>query len=139
MKNRDHSKSKSYNCYNYATNNYEIKYCQPGERSKLTLDNNTKYFCESLISMVEIDGYKKVNCKDSCQNGYKIMSFTGEGDYHFFRRHENGFWSHKPGTYPATMKDSNEDPIKDPLILMKNQLLYTNMKLCSCFCVNNND
>ena len=36
-------------------------------------------------------------------------------DYHFYRYHPEGFWSHKPGfNYPITNKDSKGELIMDP-------------------------
>ena len=46
--------------------------------------------------------------------GHLVALFVSQWDFHWYRKHRNGFWTHKPGPDPITQVDNAGQPIADP-------------------------
>src|SRR5205085_1147788 len=82
------------NCYNYAMNWKSDTFAQPGRISGHIW---TAINCGNVGTAANWDG-----CKTTCSGSNKNVALViapGPGfiDYHWYRRHSNGFWGHKPG------------------------------------------
>jgi hypothetical protein len=91
------------NCYNYAMNWKSDTFAQPGRISGHIW---TAINCANVGTAANWDG-----CKTTCSGSNKNVALViapGPGfiDYHWYRRHSNGFWGHKPGGTAARNVDS---------------------------------
>ena len=100
------------NCYNYASNNRNNTYAQPGRRSgqkftSLTLDN--------IANAMVRDGYRTTCDGRSLVTSLWIWPST---DYHFYRKtadvNGGSRWCHKPGQTSATNRDNSGAIIQAP-------------------------
>ena len=86
---------------------------------------------------------KKCNHKDNYQgivfNVEKSKKDKKYYDYHFYRRDDNGYWSHKYGIDKATnkMDNNNDEFIKNPKLDMNDYCNNRNYKckFCSYLCI----
>jgi len=88
------------NCYNYAMNYRSDTFAQPG---RISGHPNSVMQCANVIAAAGWDG-----CKTICSGGNKnvaLVIWPGY-DYHWYRKHSNGFWGHKPGGTPARNMDN---------------------------------
>ena len=129
------------NCYAYAlcnqvypgTNNLWFKQ-QPGEYANVSCYPYTK---QNIVSAVLADFAKYNNdfgtnlifqevYRDTiCPAGtYKVALVTSPYDYHWYRQDADGYWSHKPGTTPASFIDDSDNLILDPAVADRGD--YTN-------------
>ena len=120
------------NCYAYATNKMTNTYPQPGRASGVFPAFN----CADYVKAAEADGLVKANCDNACPRGsFKVALVidptVGNEDYHWYRQDNNGLWSHKMGTDPATNLDNSGNIITDPRTADRGT--YTTF--CECFCV----
>jgi hypothetical protein len=90
------------NCYNYAMNYRSNTFAQPGRKS----GHLGPYppTCASTKTAAVWDGLQTV-CSGSVKN-VALVIWPGV-DYHWYRRHSEGFWGHKPGSTAARNYDSN--------------------------------
>jgi len=91
------------NCYNYAMNWRSDTFAQPGRISGHVW---TAINCANVGTAANWDG-----CKTTCSGSNKNVALViapGPGfiDYHWYRRHSNGFWGHKPGGTAARNTDN---------------------------------
>jgi hypothetical protein len=91
------------NCYNYAMNWRSDTFAQPGRISGHTW---TTINCANVGTAANWDG-----CKTTCSGSNKNVALViapGPGfiDYHWYRRHSEGFWGHKPGQTQARNTDN---------------------------------
>jgi hypothetical protein len=91
------------NCYNYAMNWRSDTFAQPGRISGHIW---TAINCANVGTAANWDG-----CKTTCSGSNKNVALViapGPGfvDYHWYRRHSNGFWGHKPGGTAARNTDN---------------------------------
>ncbi|MCB0421080.1 MAG: hypothetical protein KDD61_08790 [Bdellovibrionales bacterium] len=103
------------NCYNYATNRRTDSFAQPGESagkkySDITCFDVKKAVQEDMgIEPVEAFAYR------GKQDFTLIALVVGPGwDFHWYRRDDNGMWSHKPGATKATIYDKSGQVIVSP-------------------------
>jgi hypothetical protein len=133
----------SNNCYNYACDIQTNSYAQPGYAHGITLppyyENGT---CKEVTAGATADGLAVTGCDEGCgcgechhqvalvirpnQSGYSIW------DYHWYRKDQDGRWSHKMGQTQATNLDNSGNIIADPKTADRGS--YT--VYCGCFCVN---
>lgn len=89
------------NCYAYAMNNRSNTFPQPGRRSGHPL--TAAPTCSNVKTASNWDG-----CKSTCDGGNKLVALViwPGMDYHWYRKHSQGFWGHKPGQTAARNVDS---------------------------------
>ena len=94
------------NCYNYAMNYRSNTFAQPGHKS----GHPAPYppTCANIQTAAVWDGLKTV-CSGSNKN-VALVIWPGV-DYHWYRRHSEGYWGHKPGQTAARNYDSNNNVI----------------------------
>ena len=88
------------NCYNYAMNYRSDTFAQPG---RISGHPNNTMACTNVATAANWDG-----CKATCSGSNKnvaLVIWPGQ-DYHWYRKHSNGFWGHKPGGTAARNTDS---------------------------------
>ena len=88
------------NCYNYAMNHRSDTFAQPG---RISGHPNSVMQCPNVANAANWDG-----CKAFCSGSNKnvaLVVWPGV-DYHWYRRHSNGFWGHKPGGTAARNTDN---------------------------------
>jgi len=118
------------NCYNYASDLRTDTFAQPGRASgrSITMD------CASVDAGAQADGLSSGDCDaagcDECCHQVALVIWPGQ-DFHWFRKHEDGTWSHKPGSTPARDFDNAGAPITDPRTAQRGP--YT--VFCGCYCV----
>jgi hypothetical protein len=91
------------NCYNYAMNWRSDTFAQPGRISGHIW---TAINCANVGTAANWDG-----CRTTCSGSNKNVALViapGPGfvDYHWYRRHSQGFWGHKPGGTAARNTDN---------------------------------
>lgn len=131
----------SHNCFAYAFDHIDIppldkcneKICpisfhQPGTKSGFPKWNKVRgKRCPDLISRLRADvpGIVSSTFTERCPDKHSKIALVvaPESDYHFYRQDSNGYWSHKPGSMPATNLDASGHPIYDPALANR---LYMN-------------
>lgn len=88
------------NCYNYAMNNRTDTFAQPGRYSG---HPTSVMACAQVGAAANWDGCTAV-CNGSNKN-VALVVWPGV-DYHWYRRHSEGFWGHKPGQTAARNTDN---------------------------------
>lgn len=103
--------------------------------------------CKELSRRVLADNPKKVvQLKSPYQpcpkQSYKIIMVTtgdkepNQGDFHFYRHHPTGVWSHKRGwSTPPLLRDSRGKIVWDPIRANRSYEGLNYKKYCSSFCV----
>ena len=116
--NSDGNRLINNNCYNYANNRLTDSFAQPGRASGQAIGSEGEVHLRCLQ-----DGLVATNAYDPPPNGKtRIVAYTGmifyenewHWDYHFWRRDNNGMWSHKPGMSDATNLDHSGNSISNP-------------------------
>lgn len=88
------------NCYNYAMNHRSDTFAQPG---RISGHPNSVMQCAQVAAAANWDGCLAV-CSGSNKN-VALVIWPGV-DYHWYRRHSEGFWGHKPGSTAARNTDN---------------------------------
>lgn len=88
------------NCYNYAMNYRSDTFAQPG---RISGHPNSVMQCANVAAAANWDGCRAV-CSGPNKN-VALVIWPGR-DYHWYRRHSNGFWGHKPGGTAARNTDN---------------------------------
>lgn len=149
----------SHNCYTYFLNlksksaldlckkdfkkNNMCRRAQPGYLSAHPILTKNDYKCPVIMKRTLDDNpniYKVDSIKDKCDpRFYKGALVVAPGrDYHYYRLDDdnNGFWSHKPGYKPSTIRDSKNNLILDPKIANRDYGDSLNYKdFCGYLCV----
>lgn len=101
------------NCYNYSNNKRTDTFAQPGRRAGAQYASLT---CPAVHAAAVADGLEPVAAGSACDDDKcRIALVVDPGwDYHWYRRDENGMWTHKPGQTPATNLDNSNDTIANP-------------------------
>jgi hypothetical protein len=102
------------NCYNYSTNYRTDTFAQPGRAAGAMY---TALTCASVRpAAVADDLIAKPGARNRCpEEGHLVALVIAPGwDFHWYRKGENGMWSHKPGSTPATNVDNSGHLIPDP-------------------------
>ncbi|MCE1165056.1 MAG: hypothetical protein LWX07_06615 [Bacteroidetes bacterium] len=116
------------NCYNYSTNYRTDTFAQPGQASGhlrsvpiSSCDDSAGY--TGPKSAAVSDGLIDTpNADNKCPRPGHLVAlviapppaFGGYGDFHWYRKGNNGHWTHKPGGGQATNLDSSGNIILDP-------------------------
>jgi hypothetical protein len=88
------------NCYNYAMNFRSDTFAQPG---RISGHPNNVMQCPNVAAAANFDGCTAV-CSGRNKN-VALVIWPGR-DYHWYRKHSNGFWGHKPGQTAARNIDN---------------------------------
>jgi hypothetical protein len=102
------------NCYNYSTNYRTDTFAQPGLAAGAEY---TAFTCASMRpAAVADDLIAKPGAKNRCpEDGHLVALVIAPGfDFHWYRKGEDGMWTHKPGDTPATNVDNSGHLIPDP-------------------------
>jgi hypothetical protein len=102
------------NCYNYATDYRTDTFAQPGKaagaqyRSLSCADVGAAAVADDLIA--------DPTANNACPTyGHLVALVIAPGlDFHWYRKINEGIWTHKPGSTPVTMIDNSGHPITDP-------------------------
>jgi hypothetical protein len=100
--NNDPNVMANNNCYNYSMNWKSNTFAQPGHKSGHQYTPPPT--CANVYTAAHWDGLLNV-CTGSVKN-VALVIWPGV-DYHWYRRHSEGFWGHKPGSTAARNYDSN--------------------------------
>lgn len=118
------------NCYNYANNVRTDTFAQPGRAAGSRWAALT---CPAVDVAAVADGLTRLASGGSCDDECQVALVVAPGrDYHWYRRDENGMWTHKPGMTRATKLDNSGSPIADPRTADRGR--YTDFcgYYCSC-------
>lgn len=102
------------NCYNYAVNIRTDTFAQPG---RATGRYPYLKLCPELIEAVLSDGnHKRFDCLPDSEKPRHLMALIlcPILDYHWYRKHQEGFWGHKPGVKKVRNVDNSGQVIYDP-------------------------
>jgi hypothetical protein len=102
------------NCYNYSTNYRTDTFAQPGLAAGAMY---TALTCASVRpAAIADDLIAKAGAKNRCpEDGHLVALVIAPGwDFHWYRKGEDGMWTHKPGGTPATNIDNSGHLIPDP-------------------------
>ncbi|MBI1301857.1 MAG: hypothetical protein GC137_09410 [Alphaproteobacteria bacterium] len=109
---------KDTNCYTYALDIPAHGWGQPGQLRIHPADRTESYSFtqDTLPSLLESDGLIKVDISDlpACSEMLIAAIVYGSEDFHFYRRDQNGFWSHKWGNGRVKRLDSSGHLIRSP-------------------------
>lgn len=113
--NEDRDRQYSNNCYNYAANRVTNSYAQPGEASDKMY---SELSCEDLheaassdLGLIAADFFPHGSKEDDT---LLALVVAPNYDFHWYRRDDNGLWSHKLGGTPATNLDNSDQEITSP-------------------------
>lgn len=110
--NPDHLKLN--NCYNYAVNIRTDTFAQPG---RATGRYPYLKLCPQLIDAVLSDGnHKRLDCLPDTEKPRHLMALVlcPLLDFHWYRKHQEGFWAHKPGVRKVRNVDNSGQVIHNP-------------------------
>jgi hypothetical protein len=112
--NDDGQRQYNNNCYNYGTNYRSDTYAQPGLAAGAMY---TSLDCSSVKPAAIADALiDSPNAQNNCPpEGHLValVVFPG-GDFHWYRKGRDGYWTHKMGGSPATNVDNSGALIVDP-------------------------
>ncbi|MFB7375158.1 hypothetical protein ACFC0D_35600 [Streptomyces sp. NPDC056222] len=106
------------NCYNYAVNQRTDSFAQPGWHHGYRIPRSVT--CTDVRTGALRDGLRVWgNCQPAGFERHFVALATGtmlDGtrDYHWWRRHREGFWGHKPGDGAARNVDYSNNVITNP-------------------------
>ncbi len=148
---------KSHNCYSYFLNKIQKgpinackkrlekgkKYCataQPGYYAGYKrITNDKKYTCKNLDKRIKADNkyIYRTTVKKQCPKTHYMgaLAIDPKNTYHFYRRDDNGKWSHKDGGTPATRVDASGNIITNLEKANKNYGNINYSKICNYYCV----
>jgi hypothetical protein len=102
------------NCYNYGSNYRTDTYAQPGRAAGAMY---TSFTCASVKPAAVADALidtPRANNKCPKEGHLVALVIAPGGDFHWYRKGRNGYWTHKPGGTPATNLDNSGVTISDP-------------------------
>lgn len=102
------------NCYNYARNWRTDTFAQPGRFSGRMASTMS---CREVSAAAMRDGLTdRCKCLPESEHPRRLMALViAPGiDYHWYRKHTNGFWGHKPGGTAARNVDNRGRLITNP-------------------------
>lgn len=160
--NNDEQITKTHNCYAYFLNTIDknlAKLCksttknncnnlkpQPGLAAGLKeIENKKQYTCKTMNKRIIADnpGIYIGSRKKPCKRGYYMgaVAIDPGSTYHFYRKDNNGMWSHKNGQMDAKNFDADGNII--PILKKANRRYKKQIKedelnykkICSYFCI----
>lgn len=112
--NADANVRRNNNCYNYARNWRTDTFAQPGRYAGQQASSMS---CDQVKAAALRDGLKeRCICLPQSEYPRRLMALViAPGrDYHWYRKHTNGFWGHKPGETAARNIDNSGNLITNP-------------------------
>ena len=115
--NNDPTIREQNNCYNYGNDKITNTFAQPGKGSGV--EGPTPPDCAGTGAAAERDGLTRISDPSSTPiEGHfialVIAPFPSQPDFHWYRRDDNGMWSHKRGAFPAQNTDFKDELISSP-------------------------
>ncbi len=105
------------NCYNYATNQRTDTFAVPGRGSGLTLTiQNLSGERVRLYAWYD-NLYDSPAGFNGCPLRGHLVALAyapSRPDFHWWRKNQDGYWTHKPGEMPVDASDESGQPIVDP-------------------------
>jgi hypothetical protein len=107
----------SNNCYNYASNKRTNTFAQPGRGCGQMY---TAITCPEVTRASLCDGlHRRFHCFPPSEKPRYLVALVvapGPGfvDFHWYRKHKEGFWGHKPGGTAARNTDNSNKIITNP-------------------------
>ena len=105
------------NCYAYALTIPDAGWTDPGSlKEARTYPIEDKWRISMVFDRaVQHDGLLKIEESQITDADVILAGFAAPGyDFHFYRRHTDGSWSHKLGKNPPTILDAQGVVISDP-------------------------
>jgi len=102
------------NCYNYGTNIRTNTFAQPGKAAGAQYGSLSCSAVRTAALADDLIDAPKANNKCPEKGHLVAMVIWPEVDYHWYRKGETGYWSHKPGSTAVTDRDSSGALIPDP-------------------------
>jgi hypothetical protein len=102
------------NCYNYATNYRTDTFAQPGQAAGAIYSALT---CAAVLPAAAADELiDSPGADNKCPKAGHLAALViwPGGDFHWYRKGRNGYWTHKPGGTPVTNLDNSGALIADP-------------------------
>ncbi|MFD7018631.1 hypothetical protein [Streptomyces sp. NPDC059161] len=113
--NNDPTVKSSNNCYNYASNWRTNTFAQPGRGCGSMY---TQITCDEVTRASLCDGmHHRFDCFPDSEKPRFLVALVvipGGGDFHWYRKHKEGFWGHKPGGTEARNVDNSGNVIYNP-------------------------
>jgi hypothetical protein len=148
----------SHNCYSYLLNlksqeaealcekEYKnLNYCrrsQPGYAAGFQPLYKRDLNCHEVMKRTLADNplIRRIESNKECPaDTYKGALVVDPGnDYHYYRKNDDGYWTHKPGYKPSTMYDASGNLINDPELANRNYGKLNYSDFCGNFCVPRN-
>jgi hypothetical protein len=115
--NNDSTIREDNNCYNYANDKITNSFAQPGRGSGTVGPSPPD--CLGTGAASERDGLIRISNPSSTPSegqyvALVIAPFPSQPDFHWYRRDDNGMWSHKRGTSPVQNTDFQGELISSP-------------------------
>lgn len=102
------------NCYNYATNYRTNTFAQPGRAAGAMYTSLTCAAVRPAAVADELIDSPGADNKCPAEGHLVALVVWPGGDYHWYRKGRNGYWSHKPGGTAVTNLDNSGNLIADP-------------------------
>ncbi len=121
------------NCYNYGKNRRTDTFAQVGRASgeeggTVDVATVTKHAVnDGLISTTLVQG-----CPEARELIAMVIKPTSPPDWHWYRRDVNNYWTHKPGSSPATNLDNSGHQITSPETADRGAYTVWGGYFCSC-------
>lgn len=111
--NTDPNVMENNNCYNYANDKITNTFAQPGRGSGQVYQTDD---CLDVSDASVRDGQSPGADPDSEPDEGQIICLViwPDEDFHWYRKDEDGLWSHKPGSTPAINTDDSGNLIQSP-------------------------
>lgn len=128
------------NCYNYALDRRDGTFRQPGERARGPLAPREQANVGAIVLRAVSDGLVPVAEPRCTGTGCWPVALViappqprlSTGDFHWYRRDDDGFWSHKQGQLPPTQLDDLGHRIVDPATCARGPYLFFGGYFCVC-------
>jgi len=102
------------NCYNYSTNYRTNTFAQPGRAAGAIYTALTCAAVRPAAVADELIDSPSANNRCPAKGHLVALVVWPGGDYHWYRKGRNGYWTHKPGGTAVTNLDNSGHLIADP-------------------------
>jgi hypothetical protein len=101
------------NCFNYSTNRKTDSFAQPGESGGATFSLTCESVMDALTHDEGIEPTQLFAFNGKTDDTLIALVVAPEYDFHWYRRGDDGKWSHKPGSLTARNVDESDKEITD--------------------------
>jgi hypothetical protein len=102
------------NCYNYGTDIRTNTFAQPGKAAGAQYGSLTCAAVKKAALADDLIDAPKANNKCPGKGHLVALVIWPNSDFHWYRKGETGYWSHKPGGTAVTNRDNSGALITDP-------------------------